>query len=51
LIGLRRLFLLEKIDNEVLIFTDKVIRQAFGFQILPKVLPPLWIKGIQFLEA
>jgi hypothetical protein len=37
---LSRLLLLEKVDNEVLVLANKVVRQALRLQIFPKMLPP-----------
>lgn len=48
LLGLSCLLLLEEVDNEVLVFTDKVVGQALGRQVFSKVLPPLRVKGIKF---
>lgn len=41
------LLLLQEVDNEVLVVPDKVICQAFGSQIVSKMLPPLRIERFQ----
>lgn len=50
LTGLRCLLLFEEVDDEVLVFADEVVGQAFGLQILSEMLPPLGVKGIQLFE-
>jgi hypothetical protein len=41
------LLLLEEVDNEVLIVPDEFVGQAFRFQIVPKMLPPFRVEGLQ----
>lgn len=44
------LLLLEKIDDEVLIVLDEVIRKAFAPQVVAEVLPPFRIKCLEGCE-
>lgn len=44
------LFLLEKIDDEVLIVLNEVIRKAFAPQVVAKVLSPFRIKCLEGCE-
>lgn len=41
------LLLFEEVDDEVLVIPDEVVRQAFGFQVVSKMLPPLRVEGFQ----
>jgi hypothetical protein len=40
------LFLLEEVDNEVLVLPNKVIRQALRLEIVSEVFPPQRIEGV-----
>lgn len=44
------LFLLQEIDNEILVVLNEVIRKPLLLQVVPKVFSPFRIKSLQYSE-